>query len=335
MQNKVKIYIPDHMDWISQYFSNSDIYEITNDSENSQIVVDMAQNNHCVSEKTLTEYCQKYQQIFLINAETPFDIKQRLNYLDQPQVNLLSTGVINYQPKSMKITRFENFFNEMQKIYSKLQYLPLAELKPTSKKTFYFDALLGQEKMHRNFVYEHLHTHPKIFCRYFKDTYKKQEFVWPTVAALQNNNSDNNLTTDEVNYFGYNVWISHVIPVDIYNQTAFSIITETSHCDNYVFYTEKTAKALLSSRLFVFFAGPYYLQNLHNLGFRTFSTLIDESYDTELNHKVRWQKALDQVLWLCEQDQLEILNQIQPILEHNLNVFKTTKWDYQQYLKIH
>jgi hypothetical protein len=78
--------------------------------------------------------------------------------------------------------------------------------------------------------------------------------------------------------------------------------------------------------LFVVFGGKGHLANLRRHGFQTFNTVIDESYDDELDDLIRWQKAWDQVEWLKGQPQAEILEKIRPIVEHNFAVMMTTDW---------
>ena len=51
-------------------------------------------------------------------------------------------------------------------------------------------------------------------------------------------------------------------------------------CANTVFFTEKTARPLCWGMPFFLLAGQYALQSLRDLGFKTFDTLWDESYDT-------------------------------------------------------
>ena len=62
------------------------------------------------------------------------------------------------------------------------------------------------------------------------------------------------------------------------------------------------------------------------MGFKTFGTVIDESYDNESDALVRWRMAWEQMCWLADQPQHEILRQIQPIVEHNYEVIMNTNW---------
>ena len=69
-----------------------------------------------------------------------------------------------------------------------------------------------------------------------------------------------------------------------------------------------------------------YLANLRKLGFQTFGDIIDESYDTETDALIRWRRAWEQMQWLADQPQSEILEKIRPIVEHNFNHVMTTNW---------
>ena len=62
------------------------------------------------------------------------------------------------------------------------------------------------------------------------------------------------------------------------------------------------------------------------MGFQTFDNIIDESYDQELDPELRFKKAFDQVLHLCQQDQATTLAQVKPITQHNYNLFRARDW---------
>jgi hypothetical protein len=57
-------------------------------------------------------------------------------------------------------------------------------------------------------------------------------------------------------------------------------VTETDIFSN-SFLTEKTAKCLISAKPFVVMSGPGSLKRLQDIGFTTYSSVIDESYDLE------------------------------------------------------
>jgi hypothetical protein len=131
---------------------------------------------------------------------------------------------------------------------------------------------------------------------------------------------------DQVLYYGHRLGISCVVPLTVYNQTNYSIVAETNFENHYNFYTEKIVKPIISKRLFVAVAGQHYLKNLRDFGFRTFDSIIDESYDNEPDSHHRWTMAMDQVSWLCKQDPETVLTQVKDIVEHNYHVMIERDW---------
>ena len=114
------------------------------------------------------------------------------------------------------------------------------------------------------------------------------------------------------------------LPYKIYNQTWYSVICESF--PNKIFYTEKLAKPLIAQRLFVFFGARHTLKHLKSFGYRTFDTVIDESYDDVENDQQRWQMAWQQIECLAGQDPAAIYKQIQPIVAHNRELIMTQNW---------
>ena len=140
--------------------------------------------------------------------------------------------------------------------------------------------------------------------------------------------------------------------IDAYNNSAFEIVVETItnieqesynwDCKplgrpgvdwilkaipeaNTVFFTEKTARPLLWGMPFFLHAGQYALQSLRELGFQTFDSLWDESYDTIYDPEARaaaLHASVKEVLSrpISELDQL-IRDNVH-ILEHNQNRFR-------------
>lgn len=193
----------------------------------------------------------------------------------------------------------------------------LAELDPYAVKPYYFDALLGAGKPHKDYLAKQIRDDDlenKILLRHgYKD------FIFPQTITEGHGAS---LT----NYKGWGCLLSTIIPMDIYNQTAYSIVGETEWDNSHFFLTEKTAKCLMSRRLFVMFSGQYWLRTFRHLGFKTFDSVIDESYDDIENSVERWAIAYAQVKYLCTLDQTEVLNEIRPILEYNYDLLWSTKW---------
>jgi hypothetical protein len=203
-------------------------------------------------------------------------------------------------------------------------------LRPFETKYRAFDILLGRKKLHRDELYKHTQTQPNLgIITYFNDYNTRlgndpEEWIWEHTGVKISNTPE--WTVDRVNYYGHDMSLSQIIPVNVYNQTAYSVVAETCFHDNFAFFTEKTSKPIIARRLFVMFAGQNYLANLRRLGFQTFDGIIDEGYDTESDALIRWRQAWEQMQWLADQPQLEILERIRPIVEHNFAHIMTINW---------
>jgi hypothetical protein len=125
----------------------------------------------------------------------------------------------------------------------------------------------------------------------------------------------NNRELDTTCYFNraYNV------PTETFNVTKYSLVSETYQQD--IFHpTEKTAKMFLGKRIFVMFSCQYFLKHLKNMGFKTFDNIIDESYDSILDTRLRFDYAFEQVKYLNEIDYDWALEKTKEIREHNYAV---------------
>jgi hypothetical protein len=214
-------------------------------------------------------------------------------------------------------------------------YLPelLTRLHPYETKYRAFDILLGRKKQHRDFVYERAVKEPWGILTYFNDTDTNfstdpTKWQWELEGVRMDRHPE--WTVDRVQYYGHPMSISQIVPFNIYNQTAYTVIAETCWQNDFAFFTEKTSKPIMARRLFVMFAGWGYLASLRQLGFKTFGDIIDESYDLEPDDLLRWERAWAQVKWLSEQPQELILERIRPVVEHNAQVMLTTDW-YDQF----
>jgi hypothetical protein len=90
------------------------------------------------------------------------------------------------------------------------------------------------------------------------------------------------------------------------------------------FPTEKTYKALASSKPFISFAAPFFMEELKNLGYKTFSPYIDESYDQEVDNLKRLQMISSEVKRICslnESEYNDLLQNCNVIAEYNRDVF--------------
>lgn len=258
---------------------------------------------------------------------------------DLQKIAFFFCGFLNFELEHARYFPTLDWFVPTIKFYKETRPETLNELKPYDVKPLYYDALLGRKKLHRECAKNNL----KMFLpdqgilTYFEDqdiSFKddtRANWIWESRGlALVH---DVKWTADIVRYYGHEICLSSIIPIEIYNQTAYTVIPETSHDSGHVFLSEKVVKPILARRLFVLIGCKYSLQKLRDIGFLTFSNIIDESYDTIEDPISRTRAAIHQLRYLCTLPQQQVFDQCQHILEHNFNHMVNTDW-YTEYFKI-
>jgi hypothetical protein len=219
----------------------------------------------------------------------------------------------------------------------------LTQLTPYKVKPKYFDILLGQQRSHRDVVYDYIIKNnyaDKVILTYknrspfITPNQQDANWIWPDVD-LEILESEIRWTITKVKYKEQTTSLSQIISTEIYNQSAYTVVAETNWDNHYSFYTEKIVKPILAERLFIVFSGQHYLRNLRSLGFKTFDGIIDETYDTIEDNNQRFKLACEQIEYLINQPQEEVLAKIRPITEHNKRVMMETDWlgDYFKELR--
>ena len=106
-----------------------------------------------------------------------------------------------------------------------------------------------------------------------------------------------------------------------YVDTVCSIVSETNDNDTDVFMTEKIWKPIMAQHVFVVHGNHLYLQKLREIGFKTFGSYFDESYDLEHDRG----KKIDAIVSLCKdlktKDWRDIYSQTLALRQHNYDTF--------------
>ena len=110
------------------------------------------------------------------------------------------------------------------------------------------------------------------------------EYEIERALANLNTVSDTGFVKHEL--FG-NTWGDAIVNARVYADTHFSIVTETIYDYAHTFRTEKIWKPMIMCHPFVAVANRGYYGDLHAAGFRTFSHVIDESFDEIDNAQAR------------------------------------------------
>ncbi len=118
-----------------------------------------------------------------------------------------------------------------------------------------------------------------------------------------------------------------------YLNSYFSIVNETTYhtkpgYDGIPFLSEKIFKTIAMKHPFVLVSVPNSLRYLKELGYKTFDTVIDESYDLETDDGARALKIIKEVERLINLNDEQLINflvESKKICDYNYNILKKKK----------
>jgi hypothetical protein len=139
--------------------------------------------------------------------------------------------------------------------------------------------------------------------RYQNNVSKQYDVDWVKTELFQHNNK----------FEWGDVYLNAMPYVDTY----FSVVTETIFTYPYSFRTEKIWKPIAMGHPFIAVANQGYYRDLHNLGFKTFGHVIDESFDSISNNLDRLERIRDVIIDLCKSDLVSFLQNTREICEYN------------------
>lgn len=271
-------------------------------------------------EHKITQAVDQYDHIIVLCSELHTNSAEFIKRNQQPNIHYFICGVV----QGINSYPWMDWFATTTDAYRNNNLLE--QLNPYTTKSKYFDVLLGWAKPHRQIAYDYLKDNNKVVLSYLQDrTLLLTDSSWisPENCSIPTNTKN---TITKINHFGQEISISQIIPFNIYNQTAYTVVAETNYANDYSFYTEKIVKPILAERLFVVFSGQHYLKNLRALGFKTFDGIIDENYDDDPDMISRYSKVYEQIEYLIAQPQEKILKQIRSITAHNKQLMLNTNW---------
>ena len=116
---------------------------------------------------------------------------------------------------------------------------------------------------------------------------------------------------------------------EFFNDAYWNFVTE-SFFEEFYGLTEKTFKPIVNLQPFIIFGPSGSLVALHKLGYKTFRTVIDETYDL-IKDPDRRMKTLfhlaAQLIEMTDEQHIAMMTELKPILEHNQRVFFNKKWE--------
>ena len=114
-----------------------------------------------------------------------------------------------------------------------------------------------------------------------------------------------------------NTWGEIYLQAEPYCDTYFSLVTETVFDYPYSFRTEKIAKPLAVGHPWIVASNTGFYRDMRNLGFKTFDSLIDESFDSIDNSQERMDRITAVVNDLCQQDLTSFMQASESICKYN------------------
>lgn len=190
------------------------------------------------------------------------------------------TGILELFPEDLSVIPY--FFFDMS---TSIKYNGREEIsrKPTKK----FLCYNGTVKLHRTLLYSKLASSNDGHISYLKQIYSND------IVIDEINNSS--LTSREKE-IAKNISFADPVEIDLtpseciedqfrdnhdlYEDTAFSIVTESLSTPGSLFITEKTFKSILAMHPFILAGSPGILKFIKQFGYSTFDFVIDERYDT-------------------------------------------------------
>jgi hypothetical protein len=113
-------------------------------------------------------------------------------------------------------------------------------------------------------------------------------------------------------------------------ESMISVVTESNWYEPEIFFTEKIYSPIAYKHAFILLGPPFSLQKLRELGFKTFDGIIDESYDSTVDHYERLQKVVAEIKKFCNLDlntKQEVWEKLNSIAEYNFNYFWSNEYE--------
>jgi hypothetical protein len=160
----------------------------------------------------------------------------------------------------------------------------------------------------------------------FNELTTNEKFKNKSITTLRG--VDKNYYYDVPNWDNQKIGGGARLNIDAHLKCFLNIVTETLYDNESLFISEKTYKPIYLCQPFIVFGNPFTLNKLHELGYKTFDKWWDESYDSELDLKKRFDKivnVLEQISDLDINQLMKLKNKMREILIHNyFNFFKLT-----------
>jgi hypothetical protein len=186
----------------------------------------------------------------------------------------------------------------------------------TKNKSNLFCALIGANKPARDYLVDEIKL--RIIPDNYILNYCGKEMGQPSRQYDLNYNFKEFRPATPIEEVLEQYTISYSIPTELFNSARFNLVVETNiDLISEFHFTEKTLKPLIIGMPFIVMSSPYYLENMHKLGFRTFNELWNEDYDKIEDFKDRVTALIGLINNLTNFDWNKHKEKLQEIVNHN------------------
>jgi hypothetical protein len=235
------------------------------------------------------------------------------------------------------------------------EYLPgivAPENRKLSKSYITFNRLTSNERIYRSLFVNELYKADLLesgHVSFSKDCPDGGRFDINLLAGIENQGLDSLLVKDAITNINQLPELridfpdQHIpnqsmllSPLQQLMESFIFVVTETCYWQNKTHLTEKIFKPIVLRMPFVLVGCTNNLEYLRSYGFKTFGNYWDESYDSIEDPILRMQAVaaiLKQLSNMTADEQYRMLLDMQPILEHNYNLFNDPafvrkEWDH-------
>ena len=276
------------------------------------------------------------------------NIADRLSSAIDPKKVLYITGACDGAEAYEKLCIDNNWKTRISVISANAHYFslsfPLLDSLPieyrVKKKEKIFLCFNKMPRQHRLDLLEMMLEHNYVDCGFYSFEGSNYWDVMPMPGSNDPTKYPNIKKNSDKFPLRLNITPERTNPTDLieedikyFEESYFSIVTETpfydgqSHGLNSTFITEKTLKCLGCMHPFIMLGRPNSLSELRRIGYKTFSPMIDESYDLVENDTDRLTAIFKEIHVLMKKTSDEWITwliAIKEIVEHNKNHFHSS-----------
>lgn len=346
----MKYYVEEHTD--NEFFnvfslSNVD-FEIYNNYDFSNNGLLVPPNEPCmlfITYATLINICQhdikKWLELFFKN-ENYLIVDQKIDNT----VSLINENILN------SVNAFEKYRNQILFYYSGIfenNYKKIFQNLNIVKKNnseflvmapnYHFNSKIQELKIPRsnNFLLTTVFKYDRGHRILLVEKLKEFNLLSKHIGKIHYNS---NYNSNRPNWVGDTTschdWLSGIISWDLYNSVSFEIVPETLY-ENVSWATEKTLKPIVAKIPFLVLSNKEYYDYLRSLGFKTFNSLIDESFAIEEDIFVRTEKLVKTANYILKNDALKFYEASKEICEHNFDrmLYLKSKEEHSAYMSMY